>query len=147
MLLADCKVDPADRHLLDGYSWYLDHGYARAMIKGNPVYMHRLIMGLPEQNIDHKNGDKLDNRRSNLRLCTQSQNMANTGISKANKTGYKGVFWRKERAKFVAYIVVNRKRKHLGYFTQAIDAAKVYDQAAMEAWGEFAIVNSGNCTG
>lgn len=139
------RLDKEDEYLLEKYSWYNDHGYARASV-GNDrhEYLHRVIMDFPKGSVDHINGDSLDNRRCNLRVCSQSQNMANQGLSKANKTGFKGVFWRKERNKFVAYITIRRKRKHLGYFKEAIEAARAYDNAAKEAWGEYSILNFGN---
>lgn len=91
--------------------------------------------------VDHINGDTLDNRRSNLRLCTVSGNNHNRMKSKNNTSGYKGVSWLKQNQKWRAYIKVNSKDKHLGCYLDKEDAARAYDKAAKEYFGEFARLN------
>jgi hypothetical protein len=105
--------------------------------------MHTQILGLIEgTRIDHARPENtLDNRRSNLRRATASENGANRGIPAHNKSGFKGVSWHKARSKWRAFIKVNRKQIHLGLFSQKEDAARVYDQAAILHFGKFARLN------
>lgn len=106
------------------------------------IYMHREIVGASQgQGVDHRDGDGLNNLRSNLRFANQSQNMANRGAQANNTSGYKGVYWHKPRAKWKAQITVNKITKHLGYFADSAEAAEAYDQAARQAWGSFALPN------
>ena len=103
--------------------------------------MHREILGLkPEDpDVDHWDGDGLNNRRGNLRPCTKAQNCCNRGVSKNNLSGYKGV--RRSGTKWTARIRFKRKLKYLGIFPTAHDAASAYDDAAIELFGEFAWTN------
>lgn len=121
--------------------WNIDaYGYARNL-KGK--LMHRLIM-LPivESPIyDHINMNKLDNRKSNLRPCTESQNRCNAGLSSRNKTGVKGIFWTERLRKWRVLIRFDKKQKHIGYFTDKEDAIKAYDEAAKMYYKEFARTN------
>jgi hypothetical protein len=115
---------------------------SEAMNNKKKIYLHRFILGASVgMEVDHCSGDTLDNRRSNLRIATKSQNRINTGPYRTNTTGYKGVSFRKRRNKFVASISVNRQTEHLGYFTTAVEAARAYDRAAIGAFGEFAWLN------
>jgi hypothetical protein len=98
--------------------------------------MHNVIMGV--KGIDHANGNGLDNRRSNLRPFTGAQNHWNSGISRTNWSGHKGVGWNKAEGKWRARIQANGKRLFLGYFDTAEDAGHAYDAAARELHGEFA---------
>lgn len=144
-------VDEADAALIDGYKW-------RALIQPKNVYvhahvgywrdnkdirLHRLITGAaPDQVVDHVNHDGLDNRRSNLRVCTRSFNNGNARRAINNTSGYKGVCWLKARKCWVAYIWRNNKRVHLGTFGDPWEAAQAYNIAAHGYWGEFALINS-----
>jgi hypothetical protein len=104
--------------------------------------MHRLITGAPAGvEVDHRNGNGLDNRRSNLRLATTSQNQGNQRLSRANTSGFKGVHWDKHRAKWKASIAGDNNDKHLGHFTDPSEAAHAYDSAARLRFGRFASVN------
>ena len=109
--------------------------------KWHNILMHRLIMNAKKgQKIDHRTGNRLDNRRSNLRFCTSSQNNMNM---KKNKgvSRYKGVCWAKQTKRWAAGIMLNRKKTHLGYFENEVEAAKAYDIKARELFGEFARPN------
>jgi hypothetical protein len=112
----------------------------------NPVYiyMHRLLANTPDGMItDHINGDKLDNRRDNLRPCTKSQNAMNTGIRKDNRSGYKGVHHNNPKANsklWKSEIKYNGKRIFLGYFDDAHEASKVYQSACAKYHGHFSNV-------
>ena len=95
------------------------------------------IVGAP----DHKDLDGLNNRVDNLRQADDHQQGAHRGRFANNTSGHKGVSWLKTAGKWQAYITVARKRRHLGLFEDKIEAAKAYDRAAFEAWGEFAVLN------
>jgi hypothetical protein len=106
--------------------------------------MHDVIArrkGLRGPQIDHCNGDKLDNRRCNLRDATTSQNKANEGLRKNNTSGFKGVYWSKWAGKWMAGIKVNYKRIHLGYYMRKVDAARAYNRAARRYFGKYAQLN------
>ena len=90
---------------------------------------------------EHKNRSTLDNRRLNLRVASRSQNLANRPPQKNSTSGYKGVFWHKRDCKWHVHIQKDRKNRHLGCFTDKIEAAMVYDAAARELFGEFAWLN------
>jgi hypothetical protein len=142
------QVSPEDQDLIDAYSWYAKDStdkYACAWIDGRNQYLHRIIagrMGLNLQGqIDHHNGDKLDNRRSNLRAASHGQNQHNVGLQSNNTTGFKGVSFHKRIGKYQALIRFHGKRHHLGYHGTAEQAARAYDDAAREKFGEFARLN------
>jgi len=136
-------VDDEDFKLANNYKWYMNkRGYVKGMIGDTTKSLHRIIMGEPSGNVDHINGNKLDNRQSNLRICNQSQNCANSKIPKNNTSGYKGVHWNKALKKWQSYIMVRRKRIHLGYFYIREQAGKAYNDAAVEYFGEFARLNN-----
>ncbi len=90
---------------------------------------------------DHKNGNGHDNSYDNLRPCTRSQNMANSGKRVNNTSGFKGVSWHPQAKKWRAYIKVNGRQISLGLFDLKEDAAKAYDKAAKKYFGEFAVLN------
>lgn len=103
------------------------------------IGMHvALLCPAPGYVVDHKNYNSLDNRRSaNLREATRSQNAYNVGITKANKSGYKGVSWNKRRSMYRAEIRANGKSVTLGYRDSALAAHELYCIAASELHGEF----------
>lgn len=106
------------------------------------IRLHREIIGAkPGEQVDHINGDSLDNRIENLRICTASENNSNRGNQKNNTSGFRGVTWNKQTQKFRACIWSDRKRFYLGSFDDPIEAAKAYDRKADELHGEFARLN------
>lgn len=122
--------------------WYYNLGYAASKPRSGIVYLHRLIMNSPKDlQIDHINGNRLDNRKENLRVCTKSQNAMNSKLARTNTSGYKGVNWDKRYNKWRARIKLNKKEKHLGFFNNKEDAAKAYNEAAIKYFGEFARIN------
>ena len=143
-------VGPRDYKYLNQFKWYYDKGYA---IRGSPrvngkrhtIRMHRVIlerMGhIDFKDSDHINQDRLDNRRSNLRPATRNQNRHNQGKYRNNASGFKGVCWHKHIKKWAAYIRVGGKRIHLGYYTNKLEAAEAYNEAARKYHGEFAHLN------
>jgi len=105
--------------------------------------MHRIIIEVPVGLfVDHINHNGLDNRKANLRLATPADNARYARYPKINTSSrYRGVWYIKQRKKWRATIVVNRKRKQIGYFKHEIDAARAYDKAAKLYYGDFAILN------
>lgn len=145
-------VDDSDFEYLNQWKWHTMKGYAArkdySLGRSNPIYiyMHRLLADTPEGMItDHINGNKLDNRRGNLRQCTKSQNAMNVGVRKDNKSGYKGVHKNNPKANsklWKSEIKHNGKRVFLGYFNDPEVAASVYKEAQKKYHGEFAKVGS-----
>lgn len=112
--------------------------YARHTLPTGVLYMHTFLTGYAIT--DHTNGDSLDNRRWNLRSATNAQNSANRGPSPAGTSGYKGVnLYRNGRWR--AHVTVRDEHRHLGYYSTPEDAARAYDAAALETWGDFARLN------
>ena len=134
---------------LNQFKWFFrKDGYVAKSIynkltgERKQIRMHREIMNFPDgMEIDHINGDKLDNRRENLRICTMGQNRANRGLQRNSSSGYKGVYFEEARNKWRAQIEINNRRLHLGYFNNAEKAAFAYDTAAKKYFGEFAKLN------
>lgn len=139
------KVDEEDYDFLMQWNWTANYSkgkwYARKHL-GNRKYvsMHKVLLD-SSIDVDHKDGDGLNNQRHNLRVCTHIQNMQNSVIKSNNTSGYKGVHLRKKDGKWQARIVVNGKRMYLGAFDFIEDAARSYDQKAKEMFGEFAKTN------
>jgi hypothetical protein len=147
--LTQGKVALVDDDMYDYLSqrnWYaefnVNHYYAACKVSRKVVRMHRIIVNAPEgMVIDHINGNSLDNRRENLRVCTHAQNIHNQKMNAKNTSGYKGVVWNKVYKKWYARIKINRKFKHIGVFDDAEEAAHAYDEKAIELFGEFARTN------
>ena len=117
---------------------YLGGGRKNQKIK--TVYLHRLIIGAKRgEEIDHRNGDSLDNQKNNLRRCTHAQNMQNMKRQIGKTSEHKGVSWYKPTQKWIAKIVHGGEQIHLGYFVAESDAAKAYNEAAKKYFGEFAL--------
>jgi hypothetical protein len=107
----------------------------------DPILQKKSKMGTQDVFVDHINGNGLDNRKSNLRICTHQQNCENSRKRKKSFSKYKGVYWSKNAKKWVAQITIDGKSKHLGYFELEEDAAAAYDKAAVKYFGEFACLN------
>lgn len=121
-------------------------GYYHTQVNGKRLLAHRLAYFLhtgetPEE-VDHHDGDKQNNKFSNLRPATSSLNKYNIPLKSNNTSGFKGVHYCKSKRRFTAQIQVNGKYVHLGRFKTAEEAARVYDAAAIEAVGEFALTNA-----
>ncbi|MHC4216612.1 MAG: HNH endonuclease [Planctomycetota bacterium] len=140
-------VDAEDYEMLKRYKWLaLEKGrslYAKTYhLNGKSLHMHRLIMNAPSGLVvDHINHNGLDNRKSNLRLCTRLENQRNARPSRGGSSKYKGVCWHKASKQFAVQISFEGKRLWLGYFKDETDAAKAYDKKARELFGEFAYLN------
>lgn len=136
-------VDDEDYDCLSRTKWYCSRsGYAIKNVwmgdKYEKLWMHLFIMPHPEgMETDHINRNKLDNRRSNLRVCTPSQNQSNKGVQSNNRSGIRGVSWNSRLSKWVVHVCKQGKVLHLGVFSNLGDAAVVYDKKASELYGEF----------
>lgn len=136
-------IDTEDVELLGDGLWCCDaHGYVVNGAGGKMKKLHRLVMRTSDDvDVDHKSGDKLDYRKSNLRICTHAENMRNQKKSSDNTSGHKGVSWEKRRSIWRASIVVDGKQTYLGSFTDKNEAARAYNSAALKLFGEFARLN------
>ena len=138
-------VDDADYDALAAVKWCAQKDghttYAVRNSEGRTVLMHRVITAAPQGvQVDHINGDGLDNRRDNLRLCTHAENLRNQRV-KPHSSKYKGVYWDARDGKWQAQIRIDGRKKNLGYFTSELDAGRAYDEAAVKYFGEFARKN------
>jgi hypothetical protein len=124
---AEAIVDVEDFERFGGFRWSLNsNGYA--VRGGGTILLHREVLGLsPGDGLegDHKDGNKLDYRRSNLRIATPALNRQNrVALDPRNTSGYRGVYWHKQRRKWMAYAGLKGRSYNLGLFTEARDAAE-----------------------
>lgn len=142
-------IDDEDSEKVLKYKWYIAYDYSSRNKKLSRVYtyykgkwfsLHTFLTGYSY--CDHKDGNVLNNQKTNLRQSTHAQNSHNQSIRVTNKSGYKGVSFYKRYNKWVAHIIYNYKSVHLGYFENIIDAAKAYNEAAIKYHGEFARLNT-----
>jgi len=118
-------------------------GYLQVVIDGKHYKLHRLAFlymtgEFPDHEVDHINRECSDNRWSNLRVATKSQNLRNVGPHKTNKSGYKGVSWKKDVSKWIAQIRANGKVRYLGMFDDPKEAHAAYVEAAKKYSGDYA---------
>ncbi len=138
-------IDPSDFEDVSKYNWvFTKKGYAEGYINQKKCSLHRYIMrkeeGIDILYVDHIDGDKLNNTRSNLRLCTPQQNNHNRKPLKGSSK-YKGVSFDKSLNKWRSVIMKDYKSIYLGAYDSEILAARVYDKKAIELHGEFAKTN------
>ncbi len=144
-------VDDEDYEKVCQYGWVASSDfnggwrpkcYVNKGDKKTTMFMYRLIVDArPGEVVDHINHNALDNRRANLRKCTQAENAANQIPRVGGTSKYKGVCWAKDRGNWLAKITVGYKQINLGHFASEWEAATVYDKAALEYFGEFAYTN------
>lgn len=137
-------VDDEDYDKINKYQWHcavtMKGSYsAESRINGKLIKMHRFILNVKEE-IDHKDNDCLNNQKSNLRICTRSQNMANTS-SRGGTSKYKGVYWNKDMNKWAAQIKFNYNAFVIGFYKDENKAALMYNKWAKFHFGEFAKLN------
>lgn len=141
-------VDDEDYPILSRYKWQVSlretNIYAVTDINRKRIYMHRMIMGEPKgMTVDHRDGDGLNNRRSNLRIATRRQNVINRLRLLPNRASkYRGVFRITKSPSWRAQIFVKGKSIYLGSFATEEAAALAYNAAALQYHGEFAVLNS-----
>jgi len=147
--ITETIIDAEDYDIVKNYKWGIwkekDGSYYAVTTIGNKrlslahcVLKHKSTMDV---HIDHANRNKLDNRKENLRVATNSQNGHNSKLYKSNKSGYKGVHWNNFHEKWATGIRVNKKFIHLGFFVDKVEAANTYVLAAKKYYGEFAFMN------
>ncbi len=140
-------VDEEDYEYLCQYRWQLQPNrrgkpYVGGWIEGGAVKMHREILSAEKgMQVDHINGDGLDNRRTNLRLVTQAQNCMNRSIGSNNTSGYKGVYAAR-RGKWSVKVQSGGVLRSYGEFVSKHDAARRYNEVAVSVFGEFAKLNT-----
>lgn len=141
--LSNCNkefsCDLKDWEVAKEKTWSLSKtGYPVANINGRPVTFHRFILPNATGDIDHIDGNKLKNNRNNLRIVTHQQNLFNTKLSSANKSGRKGVCWHEKANKWMAYITLGMKRIYLGLYEDKEEAIKARENAERKYFGEYA---------
>lgn len=139
-------IDACDVHLVQGYNWTATpawdtfYAYRKQRVDGKQciILMHRVILGINDSSVraDHRDLDGLNNRRTNLRACSNAENGRNRGAQNNNTSGLKGVYGRGGRWR--AEIASKGVRKHLGYFANPEAAHAAYCAAAAKMHGEFA---------
>lgn len=137
------RIDENTWPIIKKYKWLLVQGYVATKIDGKRIYLHRFLMNMPNgKEIDHINGNRLDNRICNLRICSHSENQRNKGKLIGQYTSnYKGICWRKFQKQWRATIRFKNRKHLIGYFKNEIDAAIAYDLWARELHGKFARLN------
>lgn len=141
------SFDAQDEDLIRQHNWCMNGVYAGTRINGKFVFMHRMILGLDDPRTfgDHKDGNTLNNCRSNLRAATPSQNRRNSRKEKNCTSIYKGSYFEKERGRYHAQIGFatesGAKVYNLGRYTDQRMAGKMYDKKAIELFGDYAGVN------
>lgn len=141
-------VDDEDYERIAAFKWHAmraissrENWYAGRREHGATRYLHRLILSAGVgQRIDHRDGDGLNNTRSNLRFCTHKLNMANS-LRPLPPSGYRGVRWKPDRSKWVAEVRSNGKCITVGAFHCVIEAAHARDAHVKKLYGEFAVLN------
>ena len=120
-------------------------GYLYVGINNTSYRVHRLVYlyhhGYLPKFVDHINGNRVDNRIENLRDCSSSENNQNR-IKKIATSKWYGVCWAKKENRWKAQIQVNHTNKHIGYFATEDEAARAYNRAAKNSFGEFARINA-----
>lgn len=150
----EIDIDDNDWYILSACRWYVQRNplsgkfYVQHSWKRNgeevTIKMHRFIMGVidPSIKVDHADGNTLNNKRSNLRIATCSQNSMNRGKAIKNRSGFKGVIFEPKKELYRVVITANKKVIRAGRFKNPIDAAKRYNELAIKYHGEFANLNN-----
>jgi hypothetical protein len=147
--LKEVYIDSEDKEKVSQYHWNVckrprpENTFNVVTPKNDELdstLLYRLIMNAPNKlTVDHIDGNELNNRKNNLRVCTKADNNKNLGMKKNNKSGYKGVIWYpyNNYNKWKATIKVNSKTINLGYFDNIEDAVKVRKEAELKYFGEY----------
>lgn len=141
-------IDANDAELVGQYNWIAmvrDQGvYARSAKttdgKRVAIFLHRLVLGLPDgspETGDHRDGDGLNNRKRNLRIADQSQQMRNRSFQSCGGSAYRGVFWNKARKRWIAKATIAGRRRYLGLFKTEAEASHAYEYVSKIVYGDF----------
>lgn len=139
--------DSEDWNKISNITWMKDSsGYVYGVINGQNIRLHRYIMKVDNEKdeIDHIDGNPLNNIKSNLRVCSKDKNSMNQKISSKNKSGHVGIYFDKNRGKWCATINANKKNIYLGRYDSFSEAVKAREQAEEKYHGEYATKNSRN---
>jgi len=143
------KIDTKNWNRVKKYSWHINFNWktkkigaveskeSRVEYGRKQIVIHKLLTDY--KMTDHIDGDVLNNLETNLRECNHSTNAMNKGKQRNNTSGFKGVYF--EKNKWRAKIEINKKQVHLGYYSDKIEAAKAYNKAALKYHGEFSKIN------
>ena len=137
-------VDKEDLQLVKTKKWHVvtSQSEIRTVISSDRTYLHHLLLGNHKGlEIDHIDGDRLNNRRSNLRICTHQQNQCNQPLQRNNTSGVAGVRYYRPRHKFVARIKVSQYDLHLGYYHTLLEATQARNEGMRLMFGEYARMN------
>lgn len=138
-------IDQEDLEKVSSYTWMVNYNGSNNIVettKKPRQSLSRMIMDAPNDKlVDHINGNTLDNRKENLRLCSYEENSRNTRLYSTNTSGFRGVQWSKGDRRWKVRITVKFKRIYLGVYKNILDAARAYDEAAKKYHGEFASLN------
>lgn len=148
------KIDDEDFERVSQYKWHYSSKrlgsligcVKRHCVQNGKIYLmrlHRFIISVPDDmQVDHIDGDALNNQKSNLRICTPAQNCMNKRFEpKRNTSGFKGVSLHKPTGRWRARVKLDRKERHVGLFDSPIEAARAYDEMAVKCFGVFAKTN------
>lgn len=133
-------IDLDDVERCKDYKWTLNRGYVSTRVNNKNMRLQRYLMNVTDVHVlvDHINRETLNNRKSNLRTCTNQENSWNRSKSNRTNSGTLGVCWNKYHKKWVSQIKINKKAVHLGYFTDKEDAIRARQEAEIKYFGEFA---------
>lgn len=129
------KIDLEDVEKVQLLKWVINTGNRKMHYAYNNkgLLLHRYVMDAPKgKDVDHIFGDTMDNRKSQLRICSRSENMSNSKHYANNTSGHRGVTWYKKNSKWMAYIMINYKHKNLGYYDEIEDAVAARKRAEEE---------------
>jgi hypothetical protein len=148
-------VDDEDYEELLKYGWYIHRSKRKrvktdslyeyysvvAKLNGKQIKMSRMLMDYPIHKIDHKDHNPLNNQKYNLRIATNSQNGANKYTSIGSSSNYLGVYFHTQKQQWMVALTKNQERIHIGVYNSEIQAAEIYDIAALKYHGDFANLN------
>jgi hypothetical protein len=137
--------DLEDYDKIKDFKWHISkEGYVRTQVNHERIYLHRLVMDAKKDDyIDHINHNTVNNIKSNLRKCTQQENMRNRNVSKSSKSNVLGVYWAEERQKWLVQIQLSENKKiSLGRYKNFDEAVKVRKEAEIKYFGEFAPITN-----
>lgn len=135
-------IDSEHRHLLSELSWNIVFKSGKPYVRSTRKYLHHFVLPAKKGfEVDHIDGNALNNRRENLRYVTHHQNQMNMSRHRDGSSQFKGVFWFKRDQCWSAQICRSGKRYHLGYFADEREAAQAYDTAAKKLHKKFAKTN------
>lgn len=140
VVVGTAKIDKEETERCSGYKWSLNKdGYVISSKGGSNFYLHRYLIGASKgEYVDHINYDRLDNRKENLRICTNSQNlMHRSRLASNNTTGYHGIIFRKDRNKFRVEIQANKEKIFIGHYDKIDDAIAARIEAEIKYFGKY----------